>query len=135
MLDLNQVVTDWEPVLRRVMGEDCTVIIRPEEDAIVVRADPGQLQQVLLNLALNARDAMPRGGTITIETFKTELSGSYAQLKPGTSVRQGPYAVLAISGTGHGMAGDTLGHIFEPFFTTKGVGKGTVSACRLSMVS
>jgi PAS domain S-box-containing protein len=125
MVDLNQVVRDWEPVLRRVMGEDCTVIIRPEEEGTVVRADPGQLQQVLLNLALNARDAMPRGGTITIEIFKTELSDSYAQLKPGTSVRQGPYAVLAISDTGHGMDRDTLGHIFEPFFTTKGVGKGT----------
>jgi two-component system cell cycle sensor histidine kinase/response regulator CckA len=125
MLDLNGVVRKWEPVLRRLMGEDCSVQVKPAAEPTLVRADPGQLEQVLLNLALNARDAMPRGGAITLETFRTELSGGYARLKPGTSVRPGEYAVLAVSDTGHGMDRETLSHIFEPFFTTKGQGKGT----------
>jgi PAS domain S-box-containing protein len=125
ILDLNGIVTEWQPVLRRLMGEDCSVVVRVAKEPLLVRADPGQLQQVLLNLALNARDAMPRGGTITVETFRTELTGGYARLKPGTVVRQGEYAILAVSDTGHGMDRNTLGHIFEPFFTTKGLGKGT----------
>jgi PAS domain S-box-containing protein len=125
ILDLNEVVRKWEPVLRRLMGEDCSVYVKTAAEPTLARADPGQLEQVLLNLALNARDAMPRGGAITVETFRTELSGGYAQLKPGTSVRPGEYAVLAVSDTGHGMDRETLSHIFEPFFTTKGLGKGT----------
>ena len=125
MLDLNEVVRKWEPVLRRLMGEDCSVHIKVSAEPTLVRGDPGQLEQVLLNLALNARDAMPRGGAITVETFRTELTGGYARLKPGTSVRPGEYAVLAVSDTGHGMDRETLSHIFEPFFTTKGLGKGT----------
>jgi two-component system, cell cycle sensor histidine kinase and response regulator CckA len=90
-----------------------------------VRADPGQLEQVLLNLALNARDAMPRGGTITLETFSTELGSEYLRRKPGIIVRPGHYAVLAVSDTVHVMDKETLSHVFEPFFTTKGVGQGT----------
>jgi CheY-like chemotaxis protein len=90
-----------------------------------VRADPGQLEQVLLNLALNARDAMPRGGRISIETFQAELTPAYRRAKPGTAIQPGQYVVLAVSDTGHGMDKETLSHIFEPFFTTKGVGKGT----------
>jgi two-component system, cell cycle sensor histidine kinase and response regulator CckA len=90
-----------------------------------VRADPGQLEQVLLNLALNARDAMPRGGTIALETFPADLTADYLRLKPGTAVHPGRYAVLAVSDTGHGMDKETLSHVFEPFFTTKGVGQGT----------
>jgi len=125
LLDLNQVVRKWEPVLRRLMGEDCSVVLQLAAESSQVRADPGQLEQVLLNLALNARDAMPRGGTITVETFRAELTGGYARLKPGTSVRPGEYAVLAVSDTGHGMDRETLSHVFEPFFTTKGLGKGT----------
>jgi CheY-like chemotaxis protein len=125
VLDLNAIVTNWEPVLRRVMGEDSGVVLRLARDIGQVRADPGQLEQVLLNLALNARDAMPGGGTITVETCRAELTGEYARLKPGTAVRPGPYVVLAVSDTGHGMDKKTLGRIFEPFFTTKGVGKGT----------
>jgi PAS domain S-box-containing protein len=132
VLDLNAIVSNWEPVLRRVMGEDTGVVLRLGRDIGQVRADPGQLEQVLLNLALNARDAMPRGGTITIESSSVELSGEYARLKPGTAVRPGRYAVLAVSDTGHGMDKETLSHIFEPFFTTKGVGKGT--GLGLSMV-
>jgi CheY-like chemotaxis protein len=107
------------------MGEDVGVEIRLSPEAQLVRADPGQLEQVLINLALNARDAMPRGGRISVETFQAELAAEYAQAKQGTSVQPGRYAVLAISDTGHGMDKQTLSHVFEPFFTTKGLGKGT----------
>jgi PAS domain S-box-containing protein len=125
LLDLNAVVTGWEPVLRRIMGEDCVVKLHLCTEPALVRADPGQLEQVLLNLALNARDAMPRGGRITVETFQAELTEAYTRSKPATAIRPGDYAVLAVSDTGHGMGNETLSHIFEPFFTTKGVGQGT----------
>jgi PAS domain S-box-containing protein len=125
ILDLNAVLTRWEPVLRRIMGADSGVVLGLAPGLGPVRADPGQLEQVLLNLALNARDAMPRGGRVSIETFQTELTPDYAQGKPGTSIQPGQYVVLAVSDTGHGMDKETLSHIFEPFFTTKGVGKGT----------
>jgi PAS domain S-box-containing protein len=124
-LELNALVKSWETVLRRVMGEDCTVLLRPGERLATIQADPGQLEQVLLNLALNARDAMPRGGTLTVETFAAELTEDYARSRPGVAIRPGSYVVLAVSDTGHGMDRDTLGHVFEPFFTTKGVGHGT----------
>jgi PAS domain S-box-containing protein len=132
MLDLNAVVKGWEPVLRRIMGEDCGVALRLSPELGPVKADPGQLEQVLLNLALNARDAMPRGGRITVETFRWELTATYARSKPDTALRPGEYAVLAVSDTGHGMDKETLSHVFEPFFTTKGVGQGT--GLGLSMV-
>jgi PAS domain S-box-containing protein len=125
ILDLNTVVTGWEPVLRRIMGADCGVVLGLAPGLGPVRADPGQLEQVLLNLALNARDAMPRGGRVSIETFQSELTPAYTRGKPGTSIQPGQYVVLAVSDTGHGMDKETLSHIFEPFFTTKGVGKGT----------
>ena len=125
ILNLNRVVSAWDPVVRRVMGPNCGVVLRLSPDIRLIRADPGQLEQVLLNLALNARDAMPRGGTISIETFAAELTGEYLRRKPGTSVRPGPYTVLAVTDTGHGMDKATLSHIFEPFFTTKGIGQGT----------
>jgi two-component system, cell cycle sensor histidine kinase and response regulator CckA len=125
MLDVNAIVTGWEPVLRRIMGEDCGVTFRLSSNLGLVKADPGQLEQVLLNLALNARDAMPRGGSIAIETFHAELSREYARLKPATAVQPGEYVVLAVSDTGHGMDRETLSHVFEPFFTTKGIGRGT----------
>ncbi len=124
-LELNTLVRSWETVLRRVMGEDCTVLLRPGDGVSPIRADPGQLEQVLLNLALNARDAMPRGGTLTVETFAAEITGDYARSRPGVVIRPGSYVVLAVSDTGHGMDRDTLDHVFEPFFTTKGVGHGT----------
>jgi PAS domain S-box-containing protein len=125
VLDLPGLVTRWESVLRRVMGEDCVVIVRARPDAAPVRADPGQLEQVLLNLALNARDAMPRGGTLTVEVLSAELTDQYLARRPGISIRRGRYTVLAVSDTGHGMDPETLSHAFEPFFTTKGVGHGT----------
>ena len=124
VLDLNAVVSGWEPVLRRVMGEDCTLTLRLGPGGRI-KADPGQLEQVLLNLALNARDAMPHGGNLTLETSRTELTAAYARLKSGVRIRPGDYAVLAVSDTGHGMDQVTTSHIFEPFFTTKEPGQGT----------
>ena len=125
VLDLAALVRRWEGVLCRVLGEDCSVLIRVQDGVAPVRADPGQLEQALLNLALNARDAMPRGGTLTVEVFLAELSGDYLTRRPGISVRPGRYTCLAVSDTGHGMDAETLSHAFEPFFTTKGVGHGT----------
>jgi PAS domain S-box-containing protein len=125
VLDLGALVKGWESILRRVLGEDCTVLLRPTAGVAPIRADPGQLEQVLLNLALNARDAMPRGGTLVVEVFQTELTQEYALGRPGVGIRPGPYVALTVSDTGHGMDGDTLSHVFEPFFTTKGVGHGT----------
>jgi PAS domain S-box-containing protein len=132
VLDLNALIKNWEPVLRRVMGEDCGAVLRLAPGLAPVMADPGQLEQVLLNLALNARDAMPRGGRISIETFRFEPTPGYLRSKPGTSIQPGEYVVLAVSDTGHGMDKETLSHVFEPFFTTKGIGQGT--GLGLSMV-
>ncbi len=125
VLDLPALVARWEGVLRRVMGEDCAVLVRVREGVAPVRADPGQLEQALLNLALNARDAMPGGGTLTVEMFSAVLADDYLARRPGVSVRPGRYAVLAVSDTGHGMDAHTLSQAFEPFFTTKAVGHGT----------
>jgi two-component system, cell cycle sensor histidine kinase and response regulator CckA len=90
-----------------------------------VNADPGQLSQVLLNLVLNSRDAMPLGGRLTIETWVAELTESYARQRPGIAIQPGPYAVIGVTDNGHGMGPDTLEHLFEPFYTTKPIGKGT----------
>jgi two-component system cell cycle sensor histidine kinase/response regulator CckA len=125
VLDLNAAVRRFEATLRRVMGEDCAVRLRLSEHLQPIKADPGQLDQIFLNLALNARDAMPRGGALTVETFPAELSPSTWSLKPAVYVRPGSYAALAMTDTGHGMDKETLSHIFEPFFTTKGIGEGT----------
>ncbi|MGE5231495.1 MAG: MASE1 domain-containing protein [Deltaproteobacteria bacterium] len=125
VLDLNAVVAGWEPVLRRVMGEDCEVTLQLDPGAGRIKADPGQLEQVLLNHALNARDAMPQGGSLTVETSRTELTHGYARLKTGVAIRPGWYAVLAVSDTGVGMDQTVAGRIFEPFFTTKAPGRGT----------
>jgi PAS domain S-box-containing protein len=125
VLDLNELVRRFEPTLKRLMGEDCAVLLKRGATARPVKADPGQVEQVLINLALNARDAMPRGGTLTVETFPATLTEDTATLKPGVRVHPGDYSVVAVTDTGHGMDGETLSHVFEPFFTTKGVGKGT----------
>jgi PAS domain S-box-containing protein len=125
VLDLNELVRSWESVLRRTMGEDCVVLLRPRPGPLSIRADRGRLEQVLLNLTLNARDAMPRGGTLTVETSVTEITDQYLRRRPGVAIRPGMYVVLAVTDTGHGMDRETLGHVFEPFFTTKGVGHGT----------
>jgi two-component system, cell cycle sensor histidine kinase and response regulator CckA len=111
-------------VLQRTLGEDCPVSLLLEPALGPVRADPGQLEQVLLNLAINARDAMPRGGRLTLETATVELNEG-SPLRTGVRVRPGRYAQVAVSDSGHGMDQATLAHAFEPFFTTKGVGQGT----------
>ncbi|HEV8124951.1 MAG TPA: MASE1 domain-containing protein [Gemmatimonadales bacterium] len=125
VIRLNPVVTGWEPVLRRIIGEDCLVRLQLAEEIGSIRADPGQLEQVLLNLALNARDAMSRGGTLTIETFRTDITSATSRRHADTEMPPGSYSVLAVSDTGHGMTARTLGHVFEPFFTTKPVGEGS----------
>jgi PAS domain S-box-containing protein len=125
VLDLNVLLLRFQPVLQRIMGEDCSVALQLGQGIGSVRADPGQLEQVLLNLALNARDAMPRGGGLTVETVAAELKQGSAPVIQGVAVRPGSYAVLAVSDTGHGMDQETVARIFEPFFTTKEVGRGT----------
>jgi two-component system, cell cycle sensor histidine kinase and response regulator CckA len=125
VLELDEVVQGLEAVLRRALGERSTLMLRLGAPSGRVKADPGQLAQVLLNLVLNARDAMPIGGRLTVESRVTELSEQYARLHPGVAIRPGPYAQLAVSDTGHGMSSATLSHIFEPFYTTKPVGQGT----------
>jgi PAS domain S-box-containing protein len=125
VIELNDFVSLWEPVLRRIMGEDCLVSVQLAADVGCVRVDPGQLEQVLLNLALNARDAMAHGGRLSLESYRAELTPAYARLKPEAEIKPGPYAVLAMSDTGHGMDRTTAARIFEPFFTTKEPGQGT----------
>jgi PAS domain S-box-containing protein len=122
-LNLNDVVDDMIKLLKRLIGEDVQLVTKPGADLKQIKADPGQLEQVLVNLVVNARDAMPRGGTVTIETANTTLDGAYASSHVG--VTPGQYVMLAISDTGVGIDHDTQSRIFEPFFTTKEVGKGT----------
>ncbi|GAA3962414.1 hypothetical protein Aau02nite_55560 [Amorphoplanes auranticolor] len=122
-LDLNSVVADVEKLLRRTLGEDITLVTRLTEDSSPVLADVGRLEQVLVNVAVNARDAMPGGGTLTIDTDAVTVDEHYAAQHPG--VRTGQYMRLAVSDTGTGMDKETLDRAFEPFFTTKPKGQGT----------
>src|SRR5260221_9902460 len=123
VLDLNAVVLDVEKMLQRLIGEDIQLVTVLSEGLGRVKADPGQVEQVIVNLAVNARDAMPKGGKLIIETVNIDLDGQYAGTR--TEVRPGPYAMLAGSDTGHGIDAETMSHIFEPFYTTKEEGKGT----------
>jgi two-component system cell cycle sensor histidine kinase/response regulator CckA len=125
VLELTEVVTAFEPVLRRAMANGCELQLRAAPGLDLVKADPGQVEQILLNLALNACDAMPQGGRLTIETANVMLTREYTKLKPGVRVQPGPYVLVAVSDTGHGMSRETLSRVFEPFFTTKAVGQGT----------
>jgi PAS domain S-box-containing protein len=122
IVDLNSVVTENVKMLTRVIGEDIDLVMVPGPDIGAVKADPGQIEQVIMNLAVNARDAMPHGGKLTIETANVTLDANYARFH--APVKPGDYVMLAISDTGMGMDADTQAHIFEPFYTTKGL-KGT----------
>jgi two-component system cell cycle sensor histidine kinase/response regulator CckA len=125
VLDLSDVIRDFSPVLRRTLGAEIRFEVRADPAAGLVKADRGQIEQVLLNLALNARDAMPGSGRLTIETHPVTLNQEYSSFKTDVAVRPGPYVLLTLSDTGHGMDRATLKRIFEPFFTTKAVGQGT----------
>ncbi len=123
VLDLNSIITNMDKLLRRLLGEDVELITSLDSKLGHVKADPGQLEQVIMNLAVNARDAMPDGGRLTVETGNFDLDESYslehAMAKPGR------YAMFTVSDTGTGMDPETLSRVFEPFFTTKEMGKGT----------
>jgi len=123
VLDLNTVVVGLESMLRRTLGEDITLVTSLTEDPGLVKADVGRLEQVLVNLAVNARDAMPTGGTLTVDTDVCTVDAHMAAQHPG--LRTGRYARLRVSDTGEGMSRATLDRAFEPFFTTKPKGHGT----------
>ena len=123
VLDLGDVVHNMERMLPRLLGEDIELTIRTAPGLSRVKADPSQIEQVVMNLVVNARDAMPTGGQLTIETTPVELDEVYVREHVGA--RAGPHVMLAVSDTGVGMTHDTLIRIFEPFFTTKEKGKGT----------
>ncbi|HEY9013487.1 MAG TPA: response regulator [Gemmatimonadales bacterium] len=125
LVDLNAVIRHLEPILRRTLTEQQSLVLRLASELAPIRADPAQLDQVVMNLAINARDAMPGQGTLTLETRPVELTDQYVAMRPGISIAPGPYTALLVSDTGHGMDAETRKHLFEPFFTTKAVGKGT----------
>ena len=125
VLDLNATVRDLESILSRTLGETRALRMHLSPALGLIRADPGQLEQVLINLTLNARDAMPDQGRLTIETMNVVLDEGYVAGKSLDSLRPGTYATLVVSDTGQGMDRATAARVFEPFFTTKGVGEGT----------
>jgi signal transduction histidine kinase/ActR/RegA family two-component response regulator len=130
VLNLNSVVLDSERMLRRVIGEDIELVTYLADGLGAVMADPGQIHQAPMNLVANARDAMPEGGTLTIETRNADIDEEFARLHRGLTA--GQYVLLAVADTGVGMDQETQSHVFEPFFTAKGQGKGT--GLGLSMV-
>ncbi len=123
VLDLNAVVADTSKILRRLIGEDIELVMVTDPALGRVEADPGQLAQVILNLAVNARDAMPRGGRLILKTANVELDDGFVRHHAGG--RSGSHVMLEVSDTGIGMDAETRSHLFEPFFTTKGPGEGT----------
>lgn len=123
LIEVNSLIEGLGKMLRRLIGEHVNVITSLGPNAGKINADPGQIEQVIINLAVNARDAMPIGGTITIETANVRLDQAYSDMH--IAVKPGPYMMLAVSDTGAGMDAETRKHIFEPFFTTKELGRGT----------
>ncbi len=123
VLDLNRLLDSQQGLLKRLLGEDIELLTVFSEDLGLVKADAGQIEQVVMNLAVNARDAMPDGGELIIETANVELDEEYGRLHAG--VVPGPYVVLAVTDTGTGMDKETQSKIFEPFFSTKEMGRGT----------
>jgi signal transduction histidine kinase/ActR/RegA family two-component response regulator len=123
VLNLNMILAELDPMLRRLIGEDIQLMLKQSADDLRVKADPALLEQVVMNLVVNARDAMPRGGKLTIETAAADLDHIPAyHLSP---IAEGPYVRLSVVDSGCGMTPDVQAHMFEPFFTTKGEGKGT----------
>lgn len=123
VLDLNGVVTAMEKLLQRLIGVNITIRTLLTEDLRLVNADPGQLEQIVMNLCINARDAMTNGGNLTIETANVTLGQSYVETHP--RITPGPYVMLSVTDTGAGMDEATMAHVFEPFFTTKTMSEGT----------
>ncbi|HWY57710.1 MAG TPA: PAS domain S-box protein [Terriglobales bacterium] len=123
VLDLNERLKDISKLLRPLMGDDVEILVVPKSSSAVIEVDPGQLDQIVINLAVNARDAMPRGGKFILETGAVRFDEAFAD--EHQSMPAGKYVQLAVSDTGIGMDEATISHIFEPFFTTKEVGKGT----------
>ena len=122
MIDLTHVVLGLSDMLRRLIGADVELVTVSAAD-LPRSSDPGQIEQVIMNLVVNARDAMPKGGRLTIETANAELDGQHADSHPGA--RPSSYVRLSVTDTGAGMDGETRSRLFEPFFTTKEPGKGT----------
>jgi PAS domain S-box-containing protein len=123
IIDLNAIVLGLDKLLGRLMGEHIEMVTCCSANVGNVKADPAQIEQVIMNLVVNARDAMPKGGRLTVETSNVELDATYA--RDHVTVKPGPYVMLAVSDTGIGMSPETVAHIFEPFFTTKESGQGT----------
>jgi PAS domain S-box-containing protein len=123
LVDLNGIVMGLDKLLRRLMDEDIQMTTIPGKDIGTIKADPAQMEQVIMNLVVNARDAMPKGGQLTVETANVDLDAPYAS--DHATVKPGSYVMLAVSDTGTGMSPETVAHIFEPFYTTKESGRGT----------
>ncbi|MGA7144004.1 MAG: ATP-binding protein [Desulfobacterales bacterium] len=124
VLDLNEVAADMNKMIKRLIGEDVTVKTLFESDLLQVKADRSELEQIIMNLAVNAKDAMPHGGELTVETKNAYLDESYAS-EHDVELKPGHYVILTVSDTGLGMDKETKSHIFEPFFTSKATDLGT----------
>ncbi|MCD6326559.1 response regulator, partial [bacterium] len=123
VIDLNRVIKGMNKMLRRLIREDVEISTLLGHDLPAIKADPTQVEQIVMNLALNARDAMPFGGNLTVETDSVLLDEEYQQTHQ--YIAPGPYVVLTVTDTGHGMDAEALSHVFEPFYTTKQMGRGT----------